>query len=98
MAKIRLPRTRPDIGISPIPRIAPTENTPEAALASGLYGLGNTLQARAGKKRDTDFAEDLMEVGEATTILNEDGSIDYTGTANIASELAANPERDCKPY
>ena len=92
MAKIRLPRTRPDIGISPIPRIAPTEDTPEAALAGGLYGLGNTLQAQAEKKRDTDFAEDLMEVSDFSTVLNEDGSLNYEETILVSRQLAANPK------
>ena len=50
MAKIRLPKTRPDVGVSPIPQIAPTTADPGAVLASGLVSIGGQLVDRAKNK------------------------------------------------
>ncbi len=92
MAKIRLPQSRPDVGISPIPRIAPTEDTPEAALARGLYGIGSRLQQQAVKADEEDIRLSLTEVGDASSVLNEDGSLNYEETIIKSSALARDPQ------
>lgn len=96
MAKIRLPKTRPDVGVSPIPQIAPTTADPGAVLAGGLIGIGGQLadqeMRRRAKEKSETFAQYNQAIGEATTILNDDGSLNVEASIEASEAFAVNPE------
>lgn len=96
MAKIRLPKTRPDVGVSPIPQIAPTTADPGAVLAGGLMGIGSQLadqeMRRRAKEKSETFAQYNQAIGEATTILNDDGSLNVEASIEASEAFAVDPE------
>ena len=103
MAKIRLPKTSPEIGISPIPRIAPTQTDPGAVLAGGLIGIGSQLadqemrladqeMRQKAKRKSETFAQYDQKINEATTILNDDGSLNVEESIKASEAFAINPE------
>ena len=100
MAKIRLPKTSPEIGISPIPRIAPTQTDPGAVLAGGLVSLGGQLieqtkrkESEAKRKESEEFAIGLKNISEGSIILNDNGSINLSESIVVAENLATAPKQ-----
>jgi hypothetical protein len=82
--------------VSPIPQIAPTTADPGATLAGGLIGIGSQLadqeMRRRAKEKSETFAQYNQAIGEATTILNDDGSLNTEASIEASEAFAVNPE------